>query len=224
MLPLPFQSHSNFSQLSPGLKAGFGGAGGGILGGLLGSLFGNNKDPYKEAQKSLSQIPGTISPYYQPYIGAGNQALGTSQKQYQNLLNNPGDIYNQLGSGYHESPGFHFALSQALNGIDNAAAAGGMTGTPGHQQQAGQLAENLANQDYQSYLQQVLGLYGTGLQGEQGLANQGLGASNELAQSLANNLIGQGQLGFNQAEYGNQRNSNLFGGLGTIGGLLAGLF
>ncbi|HLX54778.1 MAG TPA: hypothetical protein VKR58_12590, partial [Aquella sp.] len=100
---------------------------------------------------------------------------------------------------------------QALQGGNQAAAAGGMAGSPQHEQQNMQLATNLGNQDYYNYLNPALGLYGAGLSGEQNLFNTGYGASTDLATTLANLFGTQGSL-----SYAGGANQNQMG-LGTLG-------
>jgi hypothetical protein len=196
----------------------------GAAGAGLGGLFSNQQNPYNSASPYLNQVPGTISPYYNPYIQAGQGALGQLQGQYGNMINNPMALYNKVASGYQASPGYQWQLGQGLNAINNVASAGGMAGSPQHQQQAGTLATGLANQDYYNYLNNALGsaqgMYGAGIQGLQGLGQMGLGASNELANSLGNNLLTQGNLAFsgqaaqNQAQ--GQEWGSIFGGLGSL--------
>ena len=194
-------------------------AAGGLGAGLGAGLFGKGlfPNPADKAQGYLNQIPGTMKPYYEPYIQAGQNALSGLPDIYHQMMQNPGDIINRLGAGYQKSPGYDWALQQGQEGINNAAAAGGMAGSNMHQQQAGQLANNMANQDYQQYLNQVLGLFGGGVQGQQGIAGMGYGASNELAQSLAQQLMSQANL-----QYAGQANQNQQTG-GLIGNIL-GLF
>ena len=105
----------------------------------------------------------------QPYIDQGQAQYGNLNSQYGQLMNDPGGRMNQIGQSYHQSPGFQFALQQALQGAGHAAAAGGMAGSPHHEQQNMGLATNLANQDYNQWLQQALGLYGRGMSGSQSL-------------------------------------------------------
>lgn len=201
--------------------------------GFLDSLFGGGKDDYNnpadKAKPYLDQVPGEVGQYYNPYINSGRQALGQNQNEYNallggrgdlqsilmQLLKNPGDFYNQIGQGYQESPGFQFRRDQGLNAINNAAAAGGLAGSQQHQQQAGQLAGNLAEEDYQRYLQQVLGLFGQGLQGTGSLYDRGLqgneelnrlgyGASGDLAKTIYDNLQSQANLAYSGQENQNQ--------------------
>lgn len=145
-------------------------------------------NPATSAMPYLQQIPSTISPYYQPYINAGSSSLNQLMGQYTNLLTNPSMMLNNIGSGYTQSPGYQSQYNQAMNASNQSAAAGGMLGTPENQQQSAQMATDLANQDYWNYMNHALGLYQTGLSGEQGINQMGYGASNELANSLANNL------------------------------------
>ncbi len=194
------------------------GIGGGAAIPLIGgSLF---DDPSRDARKYLDQIPGMMKPYYEPYIGAGHNALSLLQGQYGQLLSDPGSLLARLGKGYQSSPGFEFEKNQGLSGIENAAAAGGMLGTMGHQQQAGQLATNLANKDYGDYMKEALGLYGKGLEGEEGINTMGYNASNELAQSLAAALMGQGNLAYE----GGANKNKMWSDLLSQGGSMASKF
>lgn len=188
----------------------------------LSNLFGgHNKNPAKSAMPYLDQIPGQVSPYYQPYQQAGAGALADLQKQYGSLLNDPGAMYKKFGEGYQQSPGYQFKLQQGLDAANNASAMGGQLGTPQHQQLDTQVTQGIANQDFNDYMQNIMGLYGQGLQGEQGLNTMGYGANTDYAQMLA-------QLGGNKAQYAfggqagqNQMNSqsmsNLMGLIGLLG-------
>lgn len=152
---------------------------------------GGYKNPANAASPYLNQIPGTISPYYQPYVNAGQQALPTLQNQFNTMATNPGQSVNTIGQSFQQSPGYDWQVQQALQGSNQAAAAGGMAGSPQHEQQNMQLANNIANQDYYNWLSNALQQQNTGLSGLQNINTMGYGASNELAQSLANNLMGQ---------------------------------
>lgn len=184
------------------------------LPGALSWLTQDNEDPLKEANKYYKQIPGTLSGALTPYINQGNEATGQAHDEFGNLLNNPTQRLNEIGSGYQQSPGFKFALEQALNAGNNAAAAGGTLGTPMHQQQSMETASGLASRDYENYLNHGLNLYGTGLSGVSGLSNRGFDASKSLAESLSSLLSQQGQmaaLSANQSnQNANQNWSNMF--------------
>lgn len=178
--------------------------------GFLSNLFGT-KNPAKGAMKYLEQIPGQTAPYMTPWFEAGKGALPVLQEQYGNLLGNPGDVMNQIGEAYQQSPGLNFAIQQALQGAGHAAAAGGMAGSPAHEQQNMQLATNLANQDYGNWLQNALGLYGAGLSGQQNLSQMGMGAGQNLANMIAQTLAQQGNLAFQGQSQKNKTIGDLWG-------------
>ena len=196
-------------------------AGGAGIGNALYNWFGHPRNPADAAGNYYDQIPGEMKPYYEPFINAGTGALPNVQNAYQEMFSDPNAIIARLGAGYKESPGFKFRLGQSESAINNAAAAGGMAGSPQHQQQAGQLATDMSSDDYYKYLQNVLGLFGGGVQGEQGLVNQGYNASSELAQNLAQYLMSRGNLAYAGQQNQNERNAGawggLFGGLADIG-------
>jgi hypothetical protein len=176
--------------------------------GALSGLFGNDEE--ENTNKLLDQIPDQLKQYIMPYITAGQGALPGLQKEYGNLVSNPNDIISRIGSGYKQSPGYQWRLNQGENSINNAAAAGGMAGTAQHQQQAGELATNLASQDYNDYMTNALGLYGTGLEGEKGLATLGANSGSDLGTSLSNLLQGKAGLNYARGATKNQMNSDLF--------------
>jgi len=221
----------------------------GIAGGLFGLFGGGSKDPSKAASPYFQQIPNAISPYYSPFINAGigiqphlqdqyadllNQYGGQLSSNYSTLVNNPSDVYNKIAGQYQQSPGYKFQYDQAMNAANNAAASGGMAGSPQHQQQAATLAQNLASQDFNNYLSKALGLYGTGLEGEhqlfgtglqgyQNIYNQGIGAANSMAEQIAQALAAQGSLAYAGQANKNQAQGSalgtLLGGIGSLFGI-----
>lgn len=210
--------------MDPFTMAALFGGGASALKGITG-LFGhhNRNNPANAATKELNKIPGQVKPYYDPYINAGKDSLAKLQEQYGMLSNDPGKRFAELGAGYKESPGYQATLRQALSGANNAAAlgGGGGLGTYGHQQLAAGAAGDVANKDYEQYINHVLGLYGTGLEGEGNLNQQGYNASTGYGDILGNiggqkaNYAAAGQDWKNQ---GRQQDwSNIFSGLGQAG-------
>ena len=198
------------------------GIGGGLAGagaGAYAAFGGGQTNPADVANKYLEQIPGQTKQYYDPYMQAGKGALSDLQNQYGGLLNNTGDVYNKLAGGYKESPGYQYALKSALGAGDAAAAAGGLLGSNAHQEGNMNLASDIASKDFNNYLKSILGLYGKGLEGEQGLNTQGFEANTSYGNMLGD-ILGQkaqygyaGQAGQNQAKQ--QGISDIFKGLGT---------
>ncbi len=184
--------------------------------GVAGGMFAN-QNPANAAQGYFNQIPGEMSKYLNPYVTAGQGAMGQLQGQYGNLVNNPGGFVNQMGQGYQQSPGLQFQENQSLNAANRAAAAGGMLGSPAEQQGIATTVNGLANQDYYNWLNHSMGAYGQGLSGLQGINQQGFMASTDLADSLAQALMSQGNAAYAGAANQNQSQG---GGLGSIGSLL----
>jgi len=186
---------------------------GAAAGGALGAVGGFGGNPRDAANKYYDQIPGQMKPYYDPYINAGRSALGKTQGAYGEMMDDPNAIISRLGAGYKESPGYKWQLGQGEAAIGSANAAGGMAGTQQHMQQSGELANNLASQDYEKYLNHALGLYGSGVEGQQHISDQGYNASSSLADSLGNLLQHQGNM-----EYAGQNNEDqqLWGGMGNF--------
>lgn len=200
-----------------------GGAGAGIGAGL-GGMFSKWNNPADSANPYFDKMPGELKRYFNPYIDAGNKALPIIQNEYGMLTHNPGQRLNEIGSEYHQSPGFQFALQQALQGAGHAAAAGGMAGSPQHEQQNMEIATGLANQDYNSWVGNALGMYGTGLQGQQDLYNTGATSGMQLGEHLASILAQRAKLAYEGENAENEREGGLWGsiggGIGTLAGML----
>lgn len=186
----------------------------------LSNLFGggHSSNPANAAMPYLNQIPGATMGFMSPFFNAGVGALPGLQEQYGGLLNNPGGKLNDIGKNYQQSPGFKFALNQALQGSGNAAAAGGMAGSPQHEQQNMGIATGMANQDYNNWLGQATGLYNSGLQGQQNLAGMGQQSGQQMADMIAQLLASQAGYGYAGQAAKNQQRSGLFGNLfGALG-------
>jgi hypothetical protein len=192
--------------------------------GVLGQMAPTYPNPADAASPYINQIPGTITPYYQPYITTGQNAMNTVNTQYGNLINNPTGTMNQIGSTYQQSPGYQYQVDQSIGAANRAAAAGGMLGSPSEQQAVAQNVNQIANQDYYNYVDRGMRAYQMGVDGMQDLNKMGYSASNELAQSLANALMTQAQLG-----YAGQANQNMANGgsqgamMGMVGSLASAL-
>ncbi|CEG60967.1 hypothetical protein [Legionella micdadei] len=181
-------------------------------------------NPATNAMPYLTQIPSATVPFMAPYYSEGINAIPTLRGEYGALLQNPGGKVNEIGASFHESPGFKFALQQALQGAGHKAAAEGMYGSPEHEQRAMELAINLANQDYYNWIDRALPLYNQGLGGEQGFYTGGLQSGTNIADMIAQTLAQQGQLSYAGQQNLNQLNAarqnakwNAIGqGLGTL--------
>jgi hypothetical protein len=193
------------------------------IGGVLGSLFGNQAPDYSNVESQLQQIPGTITPYFQPYIQAGEQSLGGLQQQLTGLLQDPGALMQSLGAGYRTSPGMQQSMMQATEAANRAAAAGGQLGSPAEQQALAKQIYGMGEKDYGDYLNRVLGLYGTGVSGLSGLTQLGAGMGRGLAEDLAQARMSQAGLEEAKMQAEQQSQAGLMGGLGSLLGLGASL-
>lgn len=193
------------------------------LGAGLSRLFGGYDNPADSASPYLDKIPSTLSPYYQPYIGAGQRALPTLEQNYMGMINSPGDLYKRLGEGYSRSPGYGYAMREGRNAIDQAAAAGGMLGSSDHQRNAGQMAMDLSNADFEKYMQAMNNYYGAGISGEEGLNKMGYDAGSAYGDILGTNLMNQADLAYNRTANSNQANADMWGGIAQGVGALFGV-
>ena len=173
-----------------GLTAGAGSLGSGLMG-----LFGGNNNPADAGMDYLNQIPGQTHKNLDPWANYG-----------MNLTQHPGERLNEIGQGYHQSPGFQFALQQALQGAGHAQAAGGMAGSPQHEFQNMGLATNLANQDYNQWMKNALGLHNEGY-------GQGQDASTNINDQIIQALAAKSGLAYKGAAAQNESQGNIFGNL-----------
>lgn len=201
------------------MMGGMGSAAGGMW-----NKFHPGKNPADTANGYIDQISGQTKPYYQPYMDAGKGALEDLQNQNKGLLG--GTTQNDLGASYKESPGYKFALEQALQGSNNAYASGGQLGLPQHMQSNMEQAQGIAAKDYNDYMNRQTDLYKTGYGGTQTINQQGADANKNYADVLGNTLSQKGYYGFSGQEGKNkgnaQNNSDIWSGIGQIGGGILG--
>lgn len=186
------------------------------------NFTGTNKNPADAANSYLDQIPGQMNPYFQPYIDQGRQSGDRLNTQYDQMTQNPGEFFNQISSGYKQSPGYQYKLQQALSAGQNASAAGGQLGTPQDQQQQMGLANDIASKDYEDYINHILGIFGQGQQGQQEFQKQGFGASTQYGENLANVTGQKAQNAYAGQAGENARRSQNWSNLAQIGAALAG--
>lgn len=168
-------------------------------------LRGKHEHPMREANKYFDYIPGILHENFDPYIQRGERSGNLLEGEYGKLIGDPGGRLNEIGKSFQQSPGYDFAMKQALNGAGRGAAAGGMAGSPMHEQHNMELATNLANQDYNNWIKNAMGMYGQGLQGEQGMYDIGSRAGIGLGEDLASMRAQQGRMAYEEAAGKNQK-------------------
>lgn len=195
--------------------------------GLLDSIFGGGSS--HSAPDIYGPVKEEVTPYYQPYVQAGTDSLGSLQEQIARMYQDPTALYQELGAGYRESPGFQHSVQSATEAANRAAAAGGQLGSPAEQQALAQQITGMADQDFSDYMNRISGMYGQGVQGLQGLTGLGYQAGSSLADQLANARYQQAGLEAQQQQMQQAGMSGLLGALGmgagfALGGPMGGMF
>ncbi len=191
----------------------------------LSKLFGGgDKSPMDAANPYLNQIPGVGHQNYDPYVNAVQDAAGKTKSKYEELMSDPTGFINKLMEGYKTSEGYNFQKDQLTKELGNTAAAGGVAGTPMDQMNQAQGIQGLLGKDMQQFLQNALGVFGKGLEGEEGIAGRGFDASKALADLLGGTLNSQAGLAFNDAQQKNKNKNDMWSMFGKALGAGAGSF
>ena len=190
------------------------------IGGLFGGLFGHSDKPYDAAMEQYKKYADMAASAQQPYSNAGIGAIGNYQ-DWLNTQKDPSKFINNTMNQYQESPYAQYLQQQSLRAGQNAASASGLSGSTPLMQQMQMNAGNIASQDQNQWLQNVLGINTQYGQGENNLMQGGQNAANSLSNTynqLGNNMA--------QAEYGKQAGKKndfwnaIGGGLGLLGSFL----
>lgn len=188
--------------------------------------FGLTDDDYENPADSampyLEKISGETKPYYQPYMDAGNESLGTLQDQYNMLIDDPTIMMNKIGANYTASPGYQYNVDQATNSANNAAAAGGYVGSPAEQENLAKSISGIASQDYDTYMNQALQQYGMGLKGEEGINDMGYKANTGYANILDDVYSSEANLNYASQTGKNANSAAKWNNLLKLGGMGAG--
>lgn len=193
------------------------------------SLFGDDSAAYGDYASELRALEQN----FQPWVDAGKVSLQDLLKQYQQLTANPDFMQNQLAKNYQPSQYAQVQTDYLKNQLNNNAAVTGQLGSSYAAQTMGNKLQDLISKDENNYIQTGLGMYKTGLSGEQFIDNQGFNAVNsqtglaaqadqadlqgENSKNAAMSaLLGQGlSLGANFFTGGKGGLSTLIGGAGT---------
>lgn len=190
---------------------------------ILSNFLKGGKNPADAAMPYISQIPGVAHQAFDPYIQQGQQAYGTLNPIFEQMSADPSGFLNRLLESYEPSKSYQLRRDEALRAAGNTAAAGGTRGSIQDIEGETSLTDRLLGEDMQSWLNNVLGIQGRGLQGESGFYQTGFESAKGLESDLANALAQQGNLAFQGQSEKNRRSSDLFSsvlqGLGGIAGL-----
>ena len=126
----------------------------------------HQKNPADVAAPYLDQQEDLFTGKNNPWAPEGMQDKGGLGQQFYNMGTDPTSYYNNIASGYEESPGFQDQLREAQMAASGASAAAGVRGTPGDVLGQGKLAGALRSQDFQNWYNNVMGIHDTGLKGQ----------------------------------------------------------
>lgn len=191
----------------------------GGLGGMLGGMFGHSGRPYDKAMEEYQKWANKGQDVQNPYLNAGNGAIGNYQ-EWLNGQKDPSGFINNLMGQYQESPYAHYMQQQSMRAGQNSASASGLSGSTPLMNQLQQNAGNISSQDMNQWLQNVLGVNTQYGQGQNNLMQGGQNAANNLTNMY--NQMGQ-RMG--EASYGKEAGKNqdfwnmLGGGLGMFGSM-----
>lgn len=229
------------------------------IGNLATGLVNNSGDPYRAAnneyKKYFDKAQAPQNPFYNTGINASNSLNNSlnsmsnpndfmrnltsgygSNPSYSesNRMANPTQYFDNIMGGYKQSPFAKFRTQQSIRAANNAASAGGLIGSTPLAQANADYAGNIASEDMNNYLAQILGInqqyqgnlnnyIGNSLNsnaqylnGEQSLAQGGQHSADIMSQLYGKQgeLMGEGSLG---AEYGDEQDTaNILGGIGSI--------
>lgn len=195
-----------------------GGGGGSGLAELLSGLFGNSGEPYNQAMNQYEKYGNKAEAAQNPFYSAGTGAIPDYQKWLKGMQDPSGFINNLMGQ-YQESPYAKYMQNQSIRAGQNAASAGGLTGSTPFAQQLQQNAGNIASGDMNQWLQNVLGVNTQYGQGQQNLMQGGQNAANMLTQLYGNMGNQMGEAAFGKQRGENQDWSNTIGGVLKLFGL-----
>lgn len=137
----------------------------------LGGLFGGGSNYNKYAD----QMAGQASKY-DPFINTGKDAMNEAFKQFMMGAQNPNQVYNNLASGFQNSPYQTSQLNSLSNMMNTNAANTGMLGSTSANNALADHLSQQQNQYYNDYLNRMFGIYNNSLSGLNNEGNMGLGA------------------------------------------------
>ncbi len=207
-----------------------------ILKGDKMSWFSRFLDPsagYRAGQQELDKYYNQAQNYYnqgqsqmQPYANYGHEAYGNLQAAMQALLN-PQGLHDKWVSGYHESEAAKNAEALAKqHGLDAASSMGLLGSSPAlNAIQSG--TTQIAMNDRDNYLNQMMQKYLAGLGVGGNIFNVGANTAAGMGQNAMN--MGQNAMNMGQNSAQMQYNNanapgNLFGQILGMGGSLAGSY
>lgn len=185
------------------------------------SIFQNSSDDSTQAginaeQQAYGQAQQYMMPYTQDagqdfnnarswlYQSLGNRTNAYNQQFLSYLGMSPSALLGQAMSSYSMSPMAQQQMAVTNSGVNNAAAAAGMSGSGVEMGAEGEMDNAIGNQDIDHYLNQLMGALGlqghiTGAydketQNMMDMFQDMLGTENKASTGMANNAMQEGQV------------------------------
>lgn len=187
----------------------------GGIGGLLGGLFGDSGAPYGKAMDQYQQWANKAQNAQNPFYNAGTSAIPDYQKWLQSQSDPSGFIAKLMGQ-YKESPQAQYMQQQSMRAGQNAASASGLMGSTPLMDQLQQNAGNIASQDQNQWLQNVLGVNAQYGQGQQNLMGMGANSANALTNMYGDMGRQMGDASYGKQAGGQQDMWNTIGGVASL--------
>lgn len=179
--------------------------------------FLNPGKGYQNAQAQQEKYYNQSQGYLQPYNQNGIGQTQTLQ-DYINNLSNPQALYDKWVGGYKESEAAKQAERRAQEHGLNAASSMGLLGSNTALNAIQSGTNNIANEDKQSYLDNLMQKYLAGAGIAQGMYNTGAGAAGQQSTNANNMGTNSANNAFGQANAGGNTLANI---LGMFGGAFA---
>lgn len=137
--------------------------------------IGRLKDATAKYDALLAEQNALAKTNYQPYQGAGTNAL--------NALSNPTENFTA-------SPGYQFRLDQGLEAVTQNKAVGGLLNSGGTLKGLNDYGQGMASSEYNNWFGQNLNLANLGLQGTNAVTQVGQNYANGVGQNALNQASG----------------------------------
>lgn len=182
-----------------GLGGGLANLGLGIGGSVLGGMFGDQSGAFDDASAAFRAQAAR----YDPWVKRGDEAAQTGLGEYNKLVQNPNFLQDMITKGFFVSPYQKEMENRVTQQMNMNAANSGMIESPSAQRALNDSIGNMTGQFMDNYINRGMQSYGQGLQGlnqtaqmgmgamgaQDGLLEQGIGASLKGAQSSQGNMV-----------------------------------
>lgn len=171
-------------------------------------MFPFYKDPGKAANPYLDAIERDSISRFKPYTDNSSIGPGLTD-QYGRMASDPVGSMEAIRGQYKQGAGHKRALYDAMMAGDNAAAAGGMAGTPMHQNQRMEDIAGINDQYERAWTRDAMDNQRYGMQGQQGMFDRSMDANRYLNETTGDLNYSRAKMGMNNAQQGNRMKMGL---------------